>query len=115
MSKHSVFGLAQSKIEASDIVEGLNVAGFSDEDISVLFPDKPGTMDFAGIPEYEAKRYEGKVRDGNILISVQTEDPDDASHARDILEHGGAEDISSTAETAVTADNARNGTGAEDR
>lgn len=172
MAKRSVFGLAQTETEASEIVEGLHAAGFSGNDISVLFPDKAGTRDFAhqkntkapegaatgvgtglvlggalgwiagigalaipgvgpfiaagpimaalsgagigaavggiagaligmGIPEYEAKRYEGKIKEGNILISVHTEDGDQADHAKDILEHGGAEDISMATETSV--------------
>ncbi|HZQ48340.1 MAG TPA: DUF3341 domain-containing protein, partial [Verrucomicrobiae bacterium] len=47
MSKRSVFGLVKSETDASDIVEGLQTAGFSGNDISVLFPDKSGTRDFA--------------------------------------------------------------------
>src|SRR5688572_13780756 len=143
MSK-SVFCLSDNEGQAERIVQELKAAGFSNNDISVLFPDKRGTKDFAheqhtkapegaaagagtggilggavgwlagigalaipgigpfvaagplmaalsgaavgaaiggiagalvgmGIPEYEAKRYEGKVREGNILISVHAE------------------------------------------
>ena len=54
-----------------------------------------------GIPEYEAKRYEGKVKDGNILLSVHAEDNDERDRAKKILEAGGAEDISYTGEAAV--------------
>jgi len=54
-----------------------------------------------GIPEYEAKRYEGKVKDGNILLSVHTEDSDERDRAKQILEAGGAEDISFTSESSV--------------
>src|ERR1700694_1964291 len=141
----SVFCIAKTEAQAIAIVDQLKVAGFSHNDISVLFPDKTGTKDFAheqhtkapegaatgagtggvlggalgwmvgigalaipglgpfiaagpimaalagaaagaavggltgaligmGIPEYEAKRYEGKVKDGNILMSVHTDD-----------------------------------------
>ncbi|MDB6067672.1 MAG: hypothetical protein JWR26_3880 [Pedosphaera sp.] len=172
MAKRSVFGLVKSETDASEIVEGLQAAGFSNHDISVLFPDKTGTRDFGhekntkapeaatagagtgavlggalgwitgigalaipgvgpfiaagpimaalsgaavgaavggiagaligmGIPEYEAKRYEGQIKGGNILISVHAEDSDQAAHAKDILEHGGATDISTAAESAV--------------
>jgi hypothetical protein len=142
MSK-AVFCLSDSEVQAGNIVTELKSAGFSNNDISVLFPDKAGTKDFAheqhtkapegaatgagtggfwvedwdgssasdpwrspgsahssppdrswrlwpvqvsapqsvangslvgmGIPEYEAKRYEGKIREGNILISVHSE------------------------------------------
>jgi hypothetical protein len=54
-----------------------------------------------GIPEYEAKRYEEKVRKGNILISVHTEDSDEVKRAKDIFEAAGAEDIHSTGEASV--------------
>jgi len=54
-----------------------------------------------GIPEYEARLYEGKVRAGNILISVHTEDGKQRSRAKDILEAAGAEDIASSAEATV--------------
>jgi|SRR5262245_4210295 len=168
MSK-AVFCIAKNDKQAESIVNNLKGAGFSTDDISVLFPDKGGTRDFAheqhtkasegaatgagtggvlggtlgllagigalaipgvgpliaagpimaalsgaavgaavggltgalvgmGIPEYEAKRYEGKIREGNILISVHTEDSDERSRAKDIFERAGAEDISYTGE-----------------
>jgi hypothetical protein len=52
-----------------------------------------------GIPEYEAKRYEGKVHSGNILISVHAEDSNDIKRAKEIFERAGAEDITSTGES----------------
>ena len=51
-----------------------------------------------GIPEYEAKRYEGAVRNGNILISVHTEDSDERDRAKKVFERANAKDISYTAE-----------------
>jgi hypothetical protein len=48
-----------------------------------------------GIPEYEAKRYEGRIQKGGILISVHCDTPDEIKHAKEILERSGAEDISS--------------------
>jgi hypothetical protein len=54
-----------------------------------------------GIPEYEAKRYEGKVRSGNILISVHVENGDEARRARQIFEQQSAEDIAAAGEEAV--------------
>jgi hypothetical protein len=47
-----------------------------------------------GISEYEAKRYEGKIKEGNILISVHSEDSDEVKRAKDIFERAGAHDIS---------------------
>ena len=168
----AVFGLVDSETQAERIVDNLKVAGFSNNDISVLFPDKAGTRDFAhekatkapegaaagagtgtvvggvlgwlvgigslaipgvgpfiaagpimaalagagvgaavgglsgaligmGIPEYEAKQYEGKIKQGNILISVHSEDSDEVKRAKEIFERAGAHDISSTGEESV--------------
>src|SRR5882672_3588950 len=173
MSK-AVFCIAKNLVQAEAIVDGLRNAGFSNNDISVLFPDKHGTNDFAhehhtkapegaaagagtggvvggtlgllagigslaipgagpfiaagpimaalsgaavgaavggiagcliglGIPEYEAKRYEGKIRKGNILISVHTDDGNEVSRVKEIFEQNNAEDISSTREAGVAS------------
>ena len=175
MANKAVFGIAKSESQAIMIADNLKAAGFSENDVSVLFPDKKGTKDFAheqntkapegaatgaaggavlggalgwmvgigalaipglgpfiaagpimaalagaaggaaaggvtgaligmGIPEYEAKRYEGKVKDGNILMSVHTEDSKERERAKDIFEKGGAEDISYTGEASVSKD-----------
>jgi hypothetical protein len=58
-----------------------------------------GALIGLGIPEYQAKRYEGRMRKGGILLSVHTDDPEWASKGKQILEQTGAEDISSTGET----------------
>lgn len=165
----SVYGIyaTQSQVEAA--VDELKVAGFGNNDISVLFPDNQGTKDFAhekstkapegaaagagsgailggalgwlagigalaipgvgpfiaagpiigllsgvgiggtlggvagalvglGIPEYEAKRYEGRIKEGGILISVHCDDIDQITHATRILEHSGAQDVASAGE-----------------
>lgn len=168
----AVFCIARTETQARNIVDQLKTAGFSNNDISVLFPDKSGTKDFAheqntkapegaaagagtggvlggvfgwlvgigalaipglgpfiaagpimaalsgaaagaalggisgaligmGIPEYEAKRYEGKVKEGNILISVHTEDSTERSRVKDIFTQAEAEDISYTGEARV--------------
>ena len=52
-----------------------------------------------GIPEYEAKRYEGRIRDGGILLSVHADDSSWTKKAKVILEATGAEDIASTSES----------------
>jgi len=54
-----------------------------------------------GFPEYEAKQYEGKVKHGNILISVHTEDSRERSTATEIFDDANAEDISYTGEARV--------------
>src|SRR5919201_1276432 len=153
----AVFCLAQTEAQALMIVNQLRAAGFSSNDISVLFPDTTGTRDFAheqhtklpegaatgagtggvlggalgwlvgigalaipglgpfiaagpimaalggatvgaapggitgaligwGIPEYEAKRYEGKVRSGGILLSVHCDDHEWVKKAKAVLQ-----------------------------
>lgn len=54
-----------------------------------------------GMPEYEAQRYEGKVKGGNILISVHTRNSAELNRARWIFENAGAEDIAYTREKSV--------------
>ncbi len=63
-----------------------------------------GALVGLGIPELEAKQYEGKVRAGNILISVHTENGDERSRAKQALEEAGATDVSSTSEASVPKD-----------
>jgi hypothetical protein len=165
----SVFGIYKDRDSVERGVDGLKAGGFSNADVSVLFPENEGTKDFAtekhtkapegattgagtgavlggglgwllgigalaipglgpfiaagpimaalagagvggalggltgalvgmGIPEYEAKRYEGRVKDGGILLSVHSDSSDETKRAKLILEHTGAEDIASTAE-----------------
>src|SRR5512140_529125 len=168
MSKKSVFCIATSRPQADQIVDQLKAADFSNNDISVLFPDKGTTRDFAhekntkapegavtggvvggalgwiagigalaipgvgpfiaagpilaalsgaavgatvggiaggliglGIPEIEAKRYEGKVKAGNLLISVHTENSEEITRAKDIFTKAGAQDICTTGEAGV--------------
>jgi Tetrahydromethanopterin S-methyltransferase, subunit C len=169
MSKKSVFAIAGTRSQAETIVGELKDAGFSNNDISVLFPDEGTTRDFAhekntkapegavtgattggviggalgwiagigalaipgvgpfvaagpivaalsgvgigaavggiagaligmGIPELEAKRYEGKIRKGNLLISVHTENSESIDRAKTIFRQAGAEDITTAAE-----------------
>jgi hypothetical protein len=172
MSKKSVFCIATSRSQAERIVDDLKAANFSNNDISVLFPDKETTHDFAhekstkapegavagagtggviggalgwivgigalaipgvgpfiaagpilaalsgaaagaavggitggligmGIPEIEAKRYDGKIRKGNLLISVHTENSAEITSAEEIFKRAGAEDICTTGEASA--------------
>jgi len=57
-----------------------------------------GALIGMGIPELEAKQYEGKVKSGSCLISVHSENSDETKRAKEIFEHAGADDISSTSE-----------------
>ena len=60
-----------------------------------------GALVGMGIPEYEAKRYEGAVKDGGTLLSVHCETSDEVSRAKDALKATGAKDISSSGEEGV--------------
>lgn len=57
-----------------------------------------GALIGLGIPEYEAKRYEGYIKDGGILLSVHAASSDEVARAKKCLEQHGAKDISSTGE-----------------
>ena len=165
----AVFGIYTDRSSVDRAVEALKTAGFSNNDVSALFPENKGTKDFAhekntkapegattgagtgallggglgwlagigalaipglgpfiaagpimaalagagvggavggltgalvgmGIPEYEAKRYEGRVKDGGILLSVHSDNSEETKRAKDILERTGAKDIYSTGE-----------------
>jgi len=57
-----------------------------------------GALVGMGIPEYEAKRYEGLIKEGGILVSVHCDNSDWVKRAKDILERTGANDIASAGE-----------------
>jgi hypothetical protein len=57
-----------------------------------------------GIPEFEAKRYEGRVMKGGILLSVHCDDSKWTKVAKQILEQTGAQDVSSSGEAAADYD-----------
>jgi hypothetical protein len=58
-----------------------------------------GALIGMGVPEYEAKRYQGLVKEGGILLSVHADDSDWTKRAKDILDQTGATDVSYTGET----------------
>jgi hypothetical protein len=170
--ERAVICIVKNEATALQIVNRLQSAGFSGDDISVLFPDDGGSRDFAheqntkapegataggatggllggiggwlvgigalaipglgpfvaagpimaalsgaaagaalggltgaligmGLPEYEAKQYEGKLREGNLLVSVHTDDSDQRRRAEEIFEEAGAEDVRTTGEAPV--------------
>jgi hypothetical protein len=127
---NAVYCIATSRDQAERVVTGLQGAGIPLSEVSVLFPDRSGTRDFAhqnqtkapegatagataggaiggvlgllagigalvglGIPEVEAKMYEGKLRKGNILVSAHVEDDDLRARAKKVMEDAGAEDV----------------------
>jgi hypothetical protein len=61
-----------------------------------------GALIGMGIPEYEAKRYESRLREGRILLSVHSENSDETKRAKEIFERAGADDISSGTEASVS-------------
>jgi hypothetical protein len=60
-----------------------------------------GALIGMGIPEYEAKRYEGRVKEGGMLLSVHSDNSDWTSKAKDILKRTGADDVSSAGEASA--------------
>jgi hypothetical protein len=60
-----------------------------------------GALVGMGIPEYEAKRYEGRVKSGGILLSVHCDNSEWTKKAKEILLETGAEDVSSTGESSA--------------
>ena len=63
-----------------------------------------GALVGMGIPEYEAKRYEGRLKEGGILVSVHCETSEEVSKAKDLLKATGAQDISSSGESSHGVD-----------
>ena len=60
-----------------------------------------GALVGMGIPEYEAKRYEGRIKEGGVLLSVHCDTSEEITRAKDVLKHSGAQDISSTGEASA--------------
>lgn len=60
-----------------------------------------GALIGMGIPEFEAKRYEGRLQKGGILLSVHCDTSDEVSRAKDVLKNTGGEDVSSTRESSA--------------
>jgi hypothetical protein len=66
-----------------------------------------GALIGMGIPEYEAKRYEGRVKDGGILLSVHCDTSEGVKRAKQVLERTGAQDVSSSGEASSEDTEAR--------
>jgi hypothetical protein len=66
-----------------------------------------GALVGMGIPEYEAKRYEGRVKEGGVLLSVHCDTSEQITRAKELLKHTGAEDISSSGEASADSKTTR--------
>src|ERR1022692_4725708 len=62
-----------------------------------------GALVGMGIPEYEAKRYEGRIKEGGVLLSVHCDTSEEIARAKDVLKHTGAQHISSAGEASADA------------
>src|SRR5579871_5257838 len=60
-----------------------------------------GALVGMGIPEYEAKRYEGRIKEGGVLLSVHCDTSEEITRAKDLLKQTGAQDISSSGEASA--------------
>lgn len=86
------------------IAAGPIMAALSGAAVGATLGGIAGALIGMGIPEYEAKQYEAKIKEGNILISVHTADGDVVDRVKAIMKEAGAEDISSTGEASVSDD-----------
>src|SRR5579872_1345356 len=81
------------------IAAGPIMAGLAGLGVGGAVGGVTGALIGLGIPEYEAKRYEGRLKKGGILLSVHSDNSDWTKRAKQILERTGAEDIASAGET----------------
>ena len=84
------------------IAAGPIMAALSGAAVGATIGGVGGALVGMGMPEYEAKQYEEKVKHGSILISVHTDDSDEAKRIKEIMEDADAEDVSITGETSVS-------------
>ncbi|MGC4095247.1 MAG: DUF3341 domain-containing protein [Polyangiaceae bacterium] len=86
------------------IAAGPLMAALSGASVGAAVGGVTGALIGLGIPEFEAKRYEGKIRGGNVLIAVSVHDNAQRDRATEIMRRGGAHDISTTNEASVPRD-----------
>src|SRR6202049_5033495 len=82
------------------IAAGPIMAGLAGLGVGGALGGLVGALVGMGISGYEAKRYEGRVKDGGVLLSVHCDTSDEISRAKDLLKETGAEDISSAGDKA---------------
>ena len=95
------------------IAAGPIIAALSGAAVGAAVGGIAGGLIGLGIPELEAKRYEGKLKDGNILISVHTENSEQINRAKDIFTRAGARDICTTGESSTPTPKAKASTETE--
>jgi len=86
------------------IAAGPIVAGLAGLGVGGAVGGVTGALIGAGIPEFEAKRYEGRLQKGGILLSVHCGTSEEIKRAKDVLKATGAEDVTSTGEASVDRD-----------
>jgi hypothetical protein len=64
-----------------------------------------GALVGMGIPEYEAKRYEGRVKNGGVLMSVHCDSSEEIDRAKAIMKGTGADDVASSGEKSASTHN----------
>src|SRR6202161_60917 len=83
------------------IAAGPIMAGLAGLGVGGAVGGVTGALIGLGIPEYEAKRYEGRLKKGGILLSVHCDTSDEIKRAKEVLKNTNAEDISSTGESSA--------------
>ncbi|MGH9690911.1 MAG: DUF3341 domain-containing protein [Candidatus Acidiferrales bacterium] len=83
------------------IAAGPIMAGLAGLGVGGAVGGVTGALIGMGIPEFEAKRYEGRLKTGGILVSVHCDTSDDIKRAKDVMKLAGGEDVSSTGESDV--------------
>ena len=83
------------------IAAGPIMAALSGAAVGTAIGGIAGALIGMGIPEYEARRYESKIKEGNILVSVHAETSEMADRAKDILKSCNADDIATGSEMPV--------------
>jgi hypothetical protein len=81
------------------IAAGPIMAGLAGLGVGGAVGGVTGALIGVGIPEFEAKRYEGRLQKGGILLSVHCDTSEDIKRAKEVLKSSGAEDVSSTGES----------------
>jgi hypothetical protein len=83
------------------IAAGPIMAGLAGLGVGGAVGGVTGALVGMGIPEFEAKRYEGRLKTGGILLSVHCDTSEEITRAKEVLKNTGAEDVSSTGESTV--------------